>query len=84
MSEKYQEGAADRLLEKVERDKSGELKKLVGGLMEISKQLSKRGIPLDEIAATVTLFWYVGQNPEMEALVEAFKGLESPSEKFYN
>ena len=69
MSEKFQDGASDRLLERIEKDESGKLKKLVGSLMEISKQLSKEGVPLDEIAATVTMFWYIGQNPEMEALV---------------
>ena len=84
MSEKFKDGAADRLLDRIEKDPSGRLKKLVGALMEVSKELSKEGVPLDEIASTVTMFWYVGQNPEMEALVEAFKGLEAPSEKIYN
>ena len=84
MSEKFRDGAADRLLDRIETDTTGKLKKLVSELMEVSKELSKAGVPLDEIASTVTMFWYVGQNPEMEALVDAFKGLEAPDEKFYN
>ena len=84
MGEKFQDGAADRLLDRIEKDETGDLKRLVGSLMEASKKLSKAGVPLDELAATVTMFWFVGQNPEMEALVDAFKGLEAPDEKFYN
>ena len=84
MAEKFQDGAADRLLDRIEKDKTGKLKKLVGSLMEASKQLSKAGVPLDELASTVTMFWYVGQNPEMENLITAFNGLNISDENSYN
>lgn len=84
MSEKFRDGAADRLLDRIETDTTGKLKKLVSELMEVSKELSKAGVPLDEIASTVTMFWYVGQNPEMESLITAFNGLNISDENKYN
>ena len=84
MSEKFRDGAADRLLDRIESDTTGKLKKLVSELMEVSKELSKAGVPLDEIASTVTMFWYVGQNPEMESLITAFNGLNISDENKYN
>jgi len=84
MSEVFKEGAADRLLDRVEKDSSGRLKKLVGILMKVSKDLSREGVPMDEIASTVTMFWYVGQNPEMENLITAFTSLNISDENDYN
>ena len=84
MSEKFRDGAADRLLDRIETDTTGKLKKLVSELTEVSKELSKAGVPLDEIASTVTMFWYVGQNPEMESLITAFNGLNISDENKYN
>ena len=84
MSEKFRDGAADRLLDRIETDTTGKLKKLVSELMEVSKELSKAGVPLDEIASTVTMFWYVGQNPEMESWITAFNGLNISDENKYN
>jgi len=84
VSEKFRDGAADRLLDRIETDTTGKLKKLVSELMEVSKELSKAGVPLDEIASTVTMFWYVGQNPEMESLITAFNGLNISDENKYN
>ena len=84
MSEKFRDGAADRLLDRIETDTTGKLKKLVSELMEVSKELSKAAVPLDEIASTVTMFWYVGQNPEMESLITAFNGLNISDENKYN
>jgi hypothetical protein len=84
VSEKFKEGAADRLLDRIENDPTGRMRKLVGALMEVSKELSKEGVPLDEIASTVTMFWYVGQNPEMENLITAFNGLNISDENNYN
>ena len=84
MAEKFRDGAADRLLDRIETDTTGKLKKLVSELMEVSKELSKAGVPLDEIASTVTMFWYVGQNPEMESLITAFNGLNISDENKYN
>ncbi len=84
MSEAFKQGAMDRLLDRVEQDETGELRVYISQLMEIIKSLSKQGIPMDEIASVVTMFWYVGQNPEMEVLMEAFKGLDKSDEKIYN
>tara|TARA_A100000164_G_scaffold31141_1_gene24035 strand:- start:176 stop:430 length:255 start_codon:yes stop_codon:yes gene_type:complete len=84
MSEKFKDGAADRLLDRLEKDPSGRLRNLVNTLMEVSKELSKEGVPLDEIASTVTMFWYVGQNPEMENLITAFNSLNISDENSYN
>ena len=84
MSEKFKDGAADRLLDRIEKDPTGRMRKLVGALMEVSKKLSKEGVPLDEIASTVTMFWYVGQNPEMENLISAFTSLNITDENKYN
>ena len=84
MSEIFREGAADRLLDRIEKDSSGRLRKLVGILMKVSKDLSKEGVPMDEIASTVTMFWYVGQNPEMENLISAFNSLNISDENSYN
>ena len=82
MSEKFKDGAADRLLDRLEKDPSG--RNLFNTLMEVSKELSKEGVPLDEIASTVTMFWYVGQNPEMENLITAFNSLNISDENSYN
>jgi len=84
MAEKFRDGAADRLLDRIETDTTGKLKRLVSELMEVSKELSKAGVPLDEIASTVTMFWYVGQNPEMENLISAFTSLNITDENKYN
>ena len=84
MSEEFKEGAADRLLDKVDADSSGTLKKLVADLMETTRQLSKAGIPMDEIAATVTMAWYIGQNPEMENMLKALGQLNTSDGNNYN
>jgi len=84
MSEKYNPGGADRLLDRVEKDKTGKIKKLVLMLMDSVKRLSMEGIPIDEIAATTTMAWYIGQNPELENIVQAFANLDQSDENNYN
>tara|TARA_B100000575_G_scaffold218264_1_gene178816 strand:+ start:210 stop:464 length:255 start_codon:yes stop_codon:yes gene_type:complete len=84
MNEKYKLGAADRLLDRAEKDDTGLLRRDVSRLMECVKNLSKANVPLDEIAAIVTMFWHVGQNPEMEALMQAFQTLNPTDEKNFN
>ena len=84
MSKKFEPGSADRLLDRAEQDETGHLRRVVSQLMECSKELSKRGVPLDEIASVVTMFWYVGQIPAMEALMNSFKSLNTADENKYN
>ena len=84
MSEEFRPGAGDRLLDRVEKDKSGHLKKLVSDLLESVRQLSKLNRPMDEIASTVSLAWYVGQNPDLEGLLDAMTSLNNPDENSYN
>ena len=84
MSEEFTNGAADRLLDRLKEDPSGKLKSLVMMLMESVKQLSMQGIPIDEIAATVTMSWYIGQNPEIENIMQAFANLGVSDENNYN
>lgn len=84
MSEKFEHGGTERLLDRVEQDHTGTLRREVSRLMECVKNLSKAKVPLDEIASVVTMFWYIGQNPEMEALMDAFQSLNPADENNYN
>jgi len=84
MAEQFNPGAGDRLLDRAEQDESGRIKKLVSGLLSVVRELSKLGIPMDEIAATATLAWYVGQNPELEGLIGAMQSLNMTDENNYN
>ena len=84
MSEKFNPGAGDRLLDRAEQDETGELKRLVADLIEVVKRMSKEGIPIDEIAATTTMAWYIGQNPELEGLIGTMISLNAADENSYN
>ena len=70
MSEEFNNGAADKLFERIEKDETGEMKHLVMDLVDTCKRLSQLGVPLDELATCCTLAWYMGQSPEFEALFE--------------
>ena len=66
MSEKYERGAADSLFDRVDKDKTGELKKIVMTLINNCKRASQLGIPMEEVATCCTMAWYMGKSPEIE------------------
>ena len=84
MSENFNNGAADKLFDRIAADETGEMKHLVIDLVETCKRLSQVGVPMDELATCCTLAWYMGQSPEFENLFEMMMNAAAIKEKINN
>jgi hypothetical protein len=70
MKKKFEFGTTEKLFERIENDKSGELAYLVDALILKCKEASDAGIPLDEMASACTMGWFMGQDPSIAKLYE--------------
>jgi hypothetical protein len=56
----------DKIIEKVKKDPSGSLARVMEKLMDISRAAGKAGFSLQEISIMVTTGWYISQSPELK------------------
>ncbi len=70
MKEKYEFGSTEKLFERIEKDKSGELAYIIDTMILKCKEASTAGVPLNELASACTMGWYMGQDPQMSKLYE--------------
>ena len=70
MESKFDPGSADRIFERLAEDQTGELRKLVGDIIDKCKQASKLGVPLDELATFCTMGWQMGSDPSIEKMLD--------------
>ena len=71
MDKKYEEtpfemGQMDKLIERVEADQSGKLKKVMSNIVFAARDAARAEVPLEELATICTLGWYMGSQPEIE------------------
>tara|TARA_R100000234_G_scaffold26764_1_gene15449 strand:- start:1 stop:249 length:249 start_codon:yes stop_codon:yes gene_type:complete len=70
MKEKFEFGSTEKLFERIEKDKSGELAYIVDAMILKCKEASTAGVPLNELASACTMGWYMGQDSQMSKLYE--------------
>ena len=70
MKKKFEFGTTEKLFERIENDKSGELAYLVDALILKCKEASDAGIPLDELASASTMGWFMGQDTSIAKLYQ--------------
>ena len=58
----------EAFLVKAERDPA--IMELMRNLIRICQEASELGIPLDEVAAVGTVGWTIGQDPQLQAMIE--------------
>tara|TARA_Y100001970_G_C14192449_1_gene836171 strand:+ start:1687 stop:1941 length:255 start_codon:yes stop_codon:yes gene_type:complete len=68
MKSNYEQGSADSLFERIEADKTGELKEVIKKITDLCKRSSQMGVPMEELATCCTMGWMMGQNPQMEEI----------------
>jgi hypothetical protein len=56
----------DKIIEKVKKDPSGSLARVMEKLMDVSRAAGKAGFSLQEISIMVTTGWYISQSPELK------------------
>ena len=70
MNNGFEAGQIDKIVERINEDPSGNLKKLVNDVVEISKEFAQNEIPLEELATLVTAGWYMGADPGIEEMFQ--------------
>tara|TARA_R110000824_G_C14873742_1_gene642601 strand:+ start:24 stop:272 length:249 start_codon:yes stop_codon:yes gene_type:complete len=70
MKKKFEFGTTEKLFERIEKDKSGDLAYIVDALILKCKEASTAGIPMDEMASACTMGWFMGQDPSIAKLYE--------------
>jgi len=65
MNKKFEFGATEKLFERIEKDTSGELIYLINEIILKCKQVSEKGVPMDELASACTMGWFMGQDPQI-------------------
>lgn len=68
------------LLQKAEKDESGELAALINDLIMAGRKAGHSGMNLHEIASVVTMGYYVAREPELESLVQFLLSRTQPNE----
>ena len=68
------------LLQKAEKDQSGELAGLINDLIMAGRKAGYSGMTLHEIASVVTMGYYVSREPELESLVQFLLSRTKPNE----
>ena len=69
-NQKFEFGATEKLFERIEKDKSGELAYIVDAMILKCKEASTAGVPMDELASACTMGWFMGQDPQVAKLYE--------------
>jgi len=67
---KFEFGSTEKLFERIDKDKSGELAYIVDAMILKCKEASQAGIPMDELASACTMGWFMGQDPQISKLYE--------------
>ena len=68
--QKFEFGSTEKLFERIDKDKSGELAYLIDAMILKCKEASTSGVPLDELASACTMGWFMGQDPQISKLYE--------------
>ena len=70
MNNEFEAGQMDKIIERINEDPTGNLKKLVNDIVDISKKFAEHEIPLQELATLVTAGWYMGSDPGIEQMFQ--------------
>ena len=70
MNDTFEAGQIDKIIERINKDSTGNLKKLVNDVVDISKEFAKHEVPLQELATLVTAGWYMGTDSGIEQMFQ--------------
>ena len=60
----------DKIIEKVKKDSSGSLGRIMQKLMDVSRAAGESGFSLEELSIMVTTGWYLSQSPELKVFFD--------------
>ena len=75
MSNVFDKGTIDKIVEKIKEDKTGRMSKTMDEIMKISERAGKLGFTLQDISIIATTGWYLSQNPELKQFFEQLMAL---------
>ena len=69
-----------KIVEKIKKDKTGVLAKLMQEIMEISEKAGQNGFTIRELSIIATTGWYLSQNPELRQFFDQLISMPPPSD----
>ncbi len=70
MDSKFDFGKMDSVIEKAQKDETGKLAGLINDLIFTSKKAVDSGLEMGEVAALVSMGWFLSRDPELQSIVE--------------
>jgi len=84
MGTKFDFTIMDEVLKKAAQDKTGEMSSLINDMILLGRKAGHGGFDLKEIAAVVTLGYYVSREPELENMVKFLLSKTQPIDDYLN
>ena len=76
----YDQATINKIVEKIKKDKSGNLSKLMENIMQISEEAGKSGFTLRELSIIATTGWYLSQSPELRQFFDQLISMPPPKD----
>ena len=70
----------NKIVEKIKKDKTGVLAKLMQEIMEISEKAGQNGFTIKELSIIATTGWYLSQTPELRQFFDQLISMPPPSD----
>ncbi len=70
----------EKIVEKIKKDKTGRMGRVLHEIMEITEKAGKIGFDLKELSIIATTGWYLSQNPDLKRFFNQLISMPPPEE----
>ncbi len=70
----------EKIVEKIKKDKTGRMAKILNEIMETSERAGKLGFDLKELSIMATTGWYLSQNPQLKQFFDQLISMPPPED----
>tara|TARA_Y100000592_G_scaffold32876_1_gene52205 strand:+ start:8469 stop:8729 length:261 start_codon:yes stop_codon:yes gene_type:complete len=76
----FDPSSIEKIVEKIKKDKTGRMSRVLQEIMEISEKSGKVGFDLRELSIIATTGWYLSQNPELKQFFDQLLSMPPPKD----
>ena len=76
----FDPSSIEKIVEKIKKDKTGRMGRILQEIMEITEKAGKIGFDLKELSIIATTGWYLSQNPQLKQFFDQLVSMPPPED----
>tara|TARA_Y100000592_G_C5467371_1_gene317455 strand:+ start:539 stop:799 length:261 start_codon:yes stop_codon:yes gene_type:complete len=76
----FDPSSIEKIVEKIKKDKTGRMSRVLKEIMKISEKAGKVGFDLRELSIIATTGWYLSQNPQLKQFFDQLISMPPPED----